>query len=330
MAKITARSPVSDAQRPALVPDVSIVIVSWNVRELLRDCIRSIEKETRRAHQIIVVDNNSRDGSADMVRAEFPNVRLIANRDNRGFAAANNQGLAVASGRNVLLLNPDTLVLDGAIDTMLAWLERHPDVGCVGCQVLESETDVQLTCFSDPGPLNLILAETGLHRILAASRFFGRPFYAGWDRRDERDVDVVSGMFLLLPWRVVDEVGPMDDAFFIYSEEADWCRRIRDAGYRCVFAPVAQICHREGGGRSTALMRPKMYVQLQQSRLIYIRKHYGLVGRAVAQTTLLVSMLARAAVFGIASLATPRREAHARSRLAWAAARFHATGREPA
>jgi GT2 family glycosyltransferase len=320
---------VSDDQPPAPVPDASIVIVSWNVRELLRDCIRSVQEETRRAHEIIVVDNDSKDGTADMVRAEFPDVELIANCDNRGFAAANNQALAVATGRNVLLLNPDTLVLDGAIDTMLDWLERRPDVGCVGCQVLESETDVQRTCFSDPGPLNLLLAETGLHRIPAGSRFFGRPYYAGWDRRDERNVDVVSGMFMLLPRRVVDEVGPMDDAFFIYSEEADWCRRIRDAGYRCVFAPVARIYHREGGGKSTARIRPKMYVQSQQSKLIYIRNHYGFVGSALAQTTLLVSMLARAAVFGLASLATPRGEAHARARLAWAAARFHVSGREP-
>lgn len=319
-----------DDQATAPAPDVSIVIVNWNVRELLRDCIRSIEEETRRPQEIIVVDNDSQDGSADMVRADFPEVKLIANRDNRGFAAANNQGLAVATGRNLLLLNPDTLVLDGAIDTMLDWLERHPDVGCAGCQVLESETDVQLTCFSDPGPLNLLLVETGLHRVLARSRFFGRPQYAGWDRRDERDVDVVSGMFMLLPRRVVDEVETMDEAFFIYSEEADWCRRIRDAGYRCVFTPLARIRHREGGGKSTALMKPKMYVLLQKSKLIYVRKHYGFAGRAVAQTTLLVSMLARSAVFGLASLTAPRGEARALSRLAWAAARLHLTGREPA
>jgi GT2 family glycosyltransferase len=319
-----------DRRRPAAPPpDVSIVIVSWNVRDLLRDCIRSIEDETRRPHEIIVVDNQSPDGSADMVRDEFPHVRLIANSDNRGFAAANNQGLSVARGRNVLLLNPDTLVLDGAIDTMLEWLERHPDLGCVGCQVLETESDVQLTCFSDPGPLNLLLVETGLHRLLAGSRFFGRPEYVGWDRGDARDVEVVSGMFMLLPRAVVDEVGPMDDAFFVYSEEADWCRRIRDAGYRCAFTPVARIRHREGGGKSTASMRPRMYVQLQKSKLIYVDKHYGPAGRALSRATLLASMLTRAMLFGLASLVAPGSEARALSRLAWAAARFHLTGREP-
>jgi GT2 family glycosyltransferase len=330
---IAGQRPTADlevsAPPRATAPDVSIVIVSYNVRDLLRDCLRSIAQETRRAHQIVVVDNASSDGSPDMVRAEFPDVELIANPDNRGFAAANNQGLAVATGSSILLLNPDTLVLDGAIDTMLGWLERHPDVGCVGCQVLESETEVQATCFSDPGPLNLLLVETGLHRMLARSRFFGRPHYAGWDRGDERDVDVVSGMFMLLPRRVVKEVGAMDDAFFIYSEEADWCRRIRDAGYRCVFAPRARIRHREGGGKSTAGMKPAMYVELQKSKLTYVRKHYGPVGRGLAQATLAASMLARAAVYRLAALAAPRGEARALSQLAWTAARFHLTGRTP-
>jgi GT2 family glycosyltransferase len=143
---IAGQRPTADlevsAPPRATAPDVSIVIVSYNVRDLLRDCLRSIAQETRRAHQIVVVDNASSDGSPDMVRAEFPDVELIANPDNRGFAAANNQGLAVATGSSILLLNPDTLLLDGAIDTMLGWLERHPDVGCVGCQVLESETEV--------------------------------------------------------------------------------------------------------------------------------------------------------------------------------------------
>jgi GT2 family glycosyltransferase len=330
--RVMTRGPdeASPGQRPVPPPDVSVVIVSWNVRDLLRDCIASIRRETRRSHEIIVVDNASRDGSADMVRSQFPGVTVIANPDNRGFAAANNQGLAVACGRTVLLLNPDTLVLDGAIDTMLGWLERHPGVGCVGCQVLESETEVQATCFRDPGPLNLLLIETGLHRLLAGRRRGGGPHYAGWDRDDEREVDVVSGMFMLVPRRVMEQVGPLDEAFFVYSEEADWCRRIRDAGHRCVFAPVARIRHREGGGKSTALMKPRMYVQQQKSKLIYVRKHYGFAGAAFARATLTASMLARGAVFRLASLAVPRGDARSLSRLGWAAVRFHLTGREPA
>jgi GT2 family glycosyltransferase len=136
-------------------------------------------------------------------------------------------------------------------------------------------------------------------------------------------------MFMLVPRGVVEEVGMMDDAFFIYSEEADWCRRIRNAGHRCVFAPVARILHRDGGGKGTAQTRPQMYVQLQKSKLIYIHKHYGVGGRLFAKTTLLVSMVARGVVFGAVSLVARGSDARPLSRLAWTAARFHVTGREP-
>ncbi|MFG0274876.1 MAG: glycosyltransferase family 2 protein [Phycisphaerales bacterium] len=310
--------------------DVSIVIVNWNAKDLLRGCLRSIASETRRSHEVIVVDNASRDDSVAMVREEFPDAVCIANEDNRGFAAANNQGIEVASGRYILLLNPDTVILDGAIDTMLAWCDDRPDVGCAGCQVWEDESTIQRTCFSDPGPLNLLLIETGLHRRFGGSRFFGRPEYSWWDRTTERDVDVVSGMFMLVPRAVVETVGPLDDAFFVYSEEADWCRRIRAAGRRCVFTPVAKILHLEGGGKSTSQIKPRMYVQLQKSKMIYARKHGGFLGGLGARCVLLGSMLARGVVFGLVGAVTRGTETVARARLAWAAARFHLFGAEPA
>ena len=311
------------------MPDVSIVIVNWNTRDLLRDCLRSIVAQTRRDFEIIVVDNASTDGSAPMVLSEFPEAVLIANDENHGFAAANNQGIRKATGRYVLLLNPDTLILDGAIDTMLDWCERHPDVGCAGCQVLESETKIQATGFGDPGPLNLLLIETGLHRALPKSRLFGRPEYGWWDRATELDVDVISGMFMLIPARVLDEVGLLDEAFFVYSEEADLCRRIRRAGHRCVFTPVARILHRGGGGKSTSQVKPRMYVQLQKSKLLYVRKHYGVAGHLGAKAILLTSMIARWAIFGALGLVGGGAEALARARLGRAAARFHLSGAEP-
>jgi GT2 family glycosyltransferase len=319
---------VSDASSTS-PPDVSIVIVSWNVRDFLRDCVRSVIDETQAEHEIIVVDNASHDGSPQMIAEEFPDVRVITNDSNLGFAAANNQGIQIARGRNLLLLNPDTLVLDGAIDTMLEWLAGRADVGCVGCQVLETATEIQMTCFADPGPLSIFLTETGIHRLFPLSRFLGNPHYLGWDRTDERDVDVVSGMFLLLPRRVVEEVGLMDDSFFVYAEEADWCRRIRSAGHRCVFSPVARIIHREGGSKSTAQVAPQMYVQLQKSHLIYVNKHYGSVGRASAKLTFIGSMVTRGLLFGSLALISPSSDASARARLAWASVRFHLTSEEP-
>ena len=128
-------------------PDVSIVVVTWNAKDLLRNCIRSIIQETEKPHEIIIVDNASDDGTVEMVETEFSDVVLIANDKNLGFAAANNQGIRASSGRYLLLLNPDTIVLDGAIDKMIDWCDRHPEVGCAGCQVFETETIIQRTCF---------------------------------------------------------------------------------------------------------------------------------------------------------------------------------------
>ena len=304
---------------------VSIIIVNWNTRDILRDCLSSIAAETKMRHEVIVIDNASADGSADMVAAEFPDVRLIANEDNRGFAGANNQGLAVATGAKVLLLNPDTIILDGAIDKMADWLDANRDVGCVGCQVLEDADVIQRTCFAETGPLNLALVEFGLHRLRPRHPFWGRPEYGNWDRDTLRDVDVVSGMFMLVPRQVLEVVGPLDDAFFIYSEEADWCRRIRDAGWRCVFAPVAQIVHLDGGSKSTAQIRSKMYVQMQKSKMIYLRKHYGLWGVFRGRMVFVGSSILRF----VMSVTNQREEAAARRRLARASLRYHLTSQEP-
>jgi GT2 family glycosyltransferase len=313
-----------------VVPAVSVVVVTWNTRELLRGCLASIAAETRAAHEVIVVDNASADGTAAMVAAEFPDVVLIANDANRGFAAANNQGLAVARGRHLLLLNPDTVVLDGAIDRMLAWLGRHPEVGCAGCQVWEDAATIQQTCFADPTPLNLLVVETGLLRLAGRLPLFGRPWYRDWDRRSERAVDVVSGMFMLVPRPVLEAVGPLDEAFFVYAEEADWCRRIRAAGWRCVFTPEARILHLDGGSKSTAQIRSRMYVQMQKSHLIYARKHHGPGGWLAVKALYLATATLRLALFGALRLVRGDAVTRARLRLAGAALRYHLLGREPA
>ena len=316
-------------KKTEISPAVSVIIVNWNTQALLRNCLASVTEQTKSAHEIIVIDNASRDGSAEMVAREFPAVRLIANQNNRGFAGGNNQGLRIARGANLLLLNPDTIVLDGAIDKMLAWLARNPDVGGVGCQVLERPDKIQKTCFADPNPVNVAIIELGLMRLSPWLPRLGRPWYVGWDRQSQRDVDVVSGMFLLVPRAVMDKVGLLDEAFFIYAEEADWCRRIRRAGWRCVFAPVAQIIHLDGGSKSTDQIRSKMFIQLQKSHLIYARKHHGALGHAATKSLYVGSALLRGALF--APLAWLRRDAtsRARLRLAGAALRYHLAGQDP-
>ena len=311
------------------MPLVSIIIVNWNTRDLLRNCLKSIEQQTDWPHEVIVIDNCSADRSAEMAGIEFPQVQVVANTGNRGFAAANNQGIAISKGQYVLLLNPDTIILDHAIDKMAAWLAEHKDVGCVGCQVLEDANTIQQTCFADPTPLNQIIIEAGGLKLARYLKFLGRPWYCEWDRRSTKDVDVVSGMFMLMPRKAIDEAGELDEAFFVYAEEADLCRRIRALGWRCVFVPIAQILHLDGGSKSTAQIRSRMHVQMHKSHMIYAGKHHGRPAHILLRCFYVMSSLARLAVGRVCGVFAPSPENMARNRLSLAALRFHLCGEEP-
>ncbi len=253
-------------------PVVSIIIVNWNTREILRDCLRSVYEHAGPVDfHVIVVDNASTDGSADMVRSEFGKVELIANSDNRGFAAANNQGMAVATGRYVLLLNSDTLVLDGAIAKMVTCADAHPDVAVLGCRVLNRDRSLQPTCFMYPSVLNVFLDVTSLSKVAPRSRFFGRARMTWWKRDNVREVEVVTGCFMLVRREAVDRVGVMDDSFFMYGEETDWCYRFRKAGWKVLFAPCGEIIHL--GGASSRRAAGEMNLQLKAGVLQFMHKH---------------------------------------------------------
>jgi len=279
--------------------EISIIIVSWNACEHLRKCLQSIfHSETNISFEVFVIDNASQDDSVDMVRADFPNVHLIINGENRGFAAANNQGLALAQGHYILLLNPDTILLDDALERSISIAKKHPDVGVIGCQVLERMNNIQNTCFSFPTPWNLFLLAVGLPKLFPKSRIIGRPELSWWDRRSERFVDVVSGMFMLVRREAIEEVGFMDEAYFIYAEEADWCFRFWQAGWSCMFTPEVKIIHTDGGGQSTRQVAIKMYVQLQKSLLIFNRKNIGKIAWLSAKVIFLFSNLLRIFIWG--------------------------------
>jgi GT2 family glycosyltransferase len=325
---IDRQSPVISAHPAAL--DVSVVIVSWNTREILRGCLRSVFDQTRAASlEVIVIDNDSRDGSAEMVRADFPAVKLIANQHNRGFAAACNQGMRLASARYILLLNPDTVVLDDAISRCIRYADLHPDVGVVGCQVLENESRISPTGFSFPSPLNVFLALSGLSRLFPRSRLFGRPELSWWDRSTEQDVDVVTGMFMLVRREAIAQVGLMDEAYFVYSEEADWCYRFAKAGWRRVFTPAAKIVHLDGGAKSTSQASKKMFVQLQKSSMIYHRKNLGLAAWSSVKLIYIVSNFVRMVAWFVLSVINRDQRNRHRSAAAKAALVYHLVGSEP-
>ncbi len=254
--------------------DVSVIIVNWNTSDLLRQCLHSVFAQTSSIEcEVIVVDNGSTDGSVEMVRQEFPRVNLLANYENRGFAAANNQGIAIAKGRYVLLLNSDTIVLDRAIERTIAFADDHSDTAVTGCRVLNSDRSLQYTCFMFPSILNSLLLATYLPRLFPRSGFFGRERMTWWSRNDTREVDVVTGCYMLVRREAVDEVGLMDERFFMYAEETDWCYRFKAKGWKNRFTPGAEIIHI--GGASAAKLGARHARLANDSFVRYMFKHWS-------------------------------------------------------
>lgn len=253
--------------------DLSILIISYNTRELLQACLESVYAQLGELDaEVIVVDNASHDDSVAMVRERFPQVRLIENAENRGFAAANNQGFAVVSGRYVLLLNSDTRVLDDVLPASVRYMDAHNDVGAMGCRVLNPDGSLQLTCSQTPGLVNMLLLTTGLCR-LDWPRWLGRYEMKHWLRDDERDVDVIYGCYMLVRREVLETVGPLDEDFFFFGEETDWCKRMWDAGWKLRLAPVGEIIHH--GSASAISLGHERDVMLTNGLVRYHVKHSG-------------------------------------------------------
>ena len=249
--------------------DLSIIIVNWNTREMLRDCLQSVfDTAADITFDVWVVDNGSSDDSQQMVRDAFPQVELIANQDNKGFAGANNQALSRAKGRHVLLLNSDTLVHGDVLSASVRYLDDNPDVGAMGCRVLNTDGTLQITGSQLPSLLNLSLQATGLNRL--PGRFFDRFQMARWDRRDARDLDVIFGCYLMVRRSVIEQVGLLDDTFFFYGEETDWCFRIAKGGWRLVLAPVGEITH--FGGGSVKKLNHKRNIMLSMKMTLPVKE----------------------------------------------------------
>ncbi len=262
------------AMRDQAVPfDLSIITVSWNVRDLLRDCLRSVDAGRNQLNlEMIVVDGASNDGSADMVQQEFPWVNLIVSEKNLGFPGGNNMGIAYAKGRNILLLNPDTVILDDALPVMIRYIDQHPDIGALGAQLLNPDLSIQSSRRRFPTMLTALFESTWLETIAPASIL--RSYYTlDLPDSEKADVDWLTGACLLVPRRVIDHVGLLDEKYFMYSEELDWCRRIKDAGWRVFYLPQARIIHHVGKSSEQAIT--DRHINFQRAKLRYFRKYHG-------------------------------------------------------
>jgi len=284
------------------MPDLSIVIVNWNVRDLLRRCLQSLNPKFQWANgqnhigsfvighltiEIIVVDNASTDGSVEMVRQEFPGVKLIASETNLGYTGGNNLGIKSSQGRYVLLLNPDTEVVGDALSKMVAYMDAHPTVGALGPQLLNSDGSIQSSRRRFPTLSTAFVESTVIQQWWPDNRILRR--YYVHDQPDDAisEVDWVTGACILLRREAVEQVGLLDDEFFMYSEELDWCRRAHDAGWKVIYLPTAQVIHHEG--KSSEQVMLFRHIRFQCSKIRYFRKHHGRWAAALVRAFLLLN-----------------------------------------
>lgn len=254
--------------------DLSGIIVSWNAKDYLRKCLEAVKKESSGLScEWIVVDNASLDGSPDMIKAEFPDIELIENKENVGFAKANNQAIKKSKARYVLLLNPDTVLLDGCLTKMRDFMDRHPDAGAAGCKSLNTDGGVDFFRSGKrfPTPLSKFFMDMHLDRMFPRTKFFGKYAMAGWDRSDVREIDVLSGAFLFIRRETIQDVGLLDERFFLLAEDVDWCRRIKAKNWKIFFNPEAKIIHH--GGRSIDQVKITRLKNAIFSNLLYFQKH---------------------------------------------------------
>jgi hypothetical protein len=280
--------------------DLSVIVVSWNTEDLLRRCLASLRVHLRSlSHEIIVVDNASTDGSAEMVATEFPEARLIRNVANMGFGAANNQGMTAASGRYLLLLNSDTFLTDDSVAMLFASVQMQPSVGVAQCRLFFPDGRLQHTAYRFPS-LGLILFEAlGVYKLFRR-RAPGILLRGYWDHATERDVDWVIGAFMLMPRRVYEDTGGFDERLFLYGEDREWCFRIRQHEWRIRFYPSASIVHVGHASSDISLGRRRLALCLQRDRDFFIER-FGRGRGGVMMLVLLLGAAMRAMYYAVRS-----------------------------
>lgn len=265
--------------------DISFLIVSWNVRELLKRAVQTILDDTRDLEiEIIVVDNASRDGTVEMLRAEFPNVRVIANNENVGFTRGNNQGLEIAQGRFLFLINPDTEIERGATRALLNFMDapENARVGIVGPQLVYADGSLQSSRRRFPKFSTALFESTKLEQWFPNNPLITDYRLLNTDNNATQDVDWLVGAAMFARRAVYEQIGGLDERFFMYSEEMDWCYRAKnarfsakDSGWRVVYFPNARVLHHEA--KSSEQVRAQRDIYFHSSKVRYFKKHHGVL-----------------------------------------------------
>ena len=256
--------------------DISIIIVSWNTKDMLRECLESLYKSiVDITFEIIVVDNNSHDGSPEMVQDEFPEVHCIKSDKNLGFARANNEGIKRSSGRYLCLINSDVVVIKDCVNKIHRFMEEEKSVGIAGPKTLNSDGFLQGSVDKFPSLMRNFLRATFSDSILNKFTTSYHNQLAKIKNTEAHKVDILYGSFWIVRKEALSQVGLLDDGFFIYSEDKDWCRRFTDAGWNVMYYLGAEIIHHGGGSSSQAPGR--FYIELLRANLQYYKKHYNVL-----------------------------------------------------
>jgi len=288
------------------MPDVSIIIISYNTREMTLDCIRSVYDQTREiSFEIIVVDNDSDDGSAEAIEENFPDIILVKSDQNLGFARANNLAVKQASGRYVLLLNPDTVVLSCAIDSIYKFAVSSPDNLIYGGKTLHKDMTLNPTsCWRQQSLWSLFCYSLGFTSLFRGSRIFDPESYGEWKRDTVREVGVVTGCFLLIEKSFWDLLGGFSPDFFMYAEDADLCLRAIENGAKPVITPDAVIIHY--GGASEKVRADKM-IRLFKAKELLMHRHWSSFKAQIGRAMLGLGVFARALATKLLKCVSPKR-----------------------
>ena len=313
------------------MPDVSVVIVNWNSKDHLERCVASIQDQTRLStFEIIVIDNASYDGCAEMLREKFPEVLFSQSTENVGFSAGNNIGLKRSGGRYILLLNPDTLILGRAIDCMVKFMDAHAEYGAVGSRSITGDGSIDFHAGrNSPTILREFSTRLGINKLFRNSRRLSSVMMEDWDHASSRDVELLSGSCMMFRRAVFSGVGLLDPNYFMYGDDVDYCHRIMKAGWKIFYLADAEIIH-FGSGSSARTARPLKVEGIKSMRYFYA-KHYGKIHAFIYDALIIVSAGAHLSAETIKRLAgrgetpnprsNPAVEAY-RAILSWYYARF--------
>ena len=264
--------------------NLSIIIVNYNTIDCLRECLQSVEKYKSDKMEVFVVDNASSDGSSEMVEQNFPDVTLIKSAVNLGFAGGNNQAIVKSSGRYIMLLNSDTIMLEGTLEKIVAFMDNDPKIGVVGCKLLNSDGSLQPSVTSFPGVIKdtvaIALKGSGLKNTPAARKIIslaGKILGVSASRFDDhseiKEIDFPRGACFTIRKETVDEIGLMDEDYFFTAEEMDWCYRAKQKAWKVVYYPEVAVIHHDHG--ATKKVMGKVFVQTRKGTLQFYEKHYG-------------------------------------------------------